>query len=155
LTTNKSGAQSFTGTYFEAALDAARQCSWPHHSYDGDLVPRFTTQVRQMANSALLLGIQPGLHERLREQTAQFFSIGGQRLYDSAAVIEAQPGYHGLGKAICHVLDALEQNTFLFERLTEAGSGVCLWPCAHLWDPQLNILRRTRFHRIGTRAPPD
>jgi hypothetical protein len=155
LTTSKRGAQSFTGTYFGAALDAARQYSWPHQSFDGDLTPRFTTQVRQMVNCALLLGIQPGLHERVREQTAQIFSIGGQRLYDSQAIIEAQPGYHGLGKAICNVLDALEPNTFLYERLTEAGSGICLWPFAHLWDPHLNILRRTRFHRIGTRSPPD
>ncbi len=117
-------------------------------------MPRFTTQVRQMANCALLLGIQPGLHERVREKTAQIFSIGGQLLYDCAAVIEVQPGYHGLGKAICHVLDALEKTTFLFERLTDAGSSVCLWPCAHLWDPHLKILRRSRFHRVGTRAPP-
>lgn len=154
MTTDQEGAHPFTGTYFEGALDAAGGYSWPHQSLDGDLSSRFVTQVRQMANCALLLGIQPGLHERLREQIAEVLSVGGQRLYDSATLIEAQPGYRGMGKAICNVLDALEHTSSVFQRLTEAGSCLCLWPTAHLWDPQLKILRQLRFHRTGTRAPP-
>lgn len=107
-----------------------------------------------MANGALLLGIEPGLHENLREQIAEILSVGGQRLYDSAMIIEARSGYHDLGKAICNVLDALEQTPFIFQRLAAAGSCLCLWPVAHLWDPQLKRLRQSRFQRIGIRASP-
>jgi hypothetical protein len=154
LAANTRGAQSFADTCFDAALDAAQQRAWPHESIEGNLMPRFPAQMRHLTHCSLLLGIQPGLHRQLREEIAQILCVGGQRLYDSATRIETQPGYFGLGKAICSVLDALEPTTSLFERLAEAGAGICLWPTPQLWDPQLKTLRRSQFHRIRTRSPP-
>jgi hypothetical protein len=154
LVSTGSGAQSFVGTYFDAALDAAQQRAWPHESIEGNLMPRFASQIRHLTHCSLLLGIQPALHGQLREEIAQILSIGGQRLHDSAARIEIQPGYFGLGQAICSVLDALAPTTALFERLAEAGASICLWPSPQLWDPQRKILRRSRFHRIRTRSSP-
>lgn len=154
LVSTTNGAQRFVGTYFDAALDAAQQRAWPHESIEGSLMPRFPSQVRHLTHSALLLGIQPGLHGNLRDEIAQILLVGGQRLHDSAARIERQPGYFGLGQAICGVLDALVPTTSLFERLAEAGAAICLWPTPHLWDPHRKILRKSRFHCIRTRSSP-
>ena len=60
----ENGGERFRGTYFEAALDAAAKHAWPAEGIDGHRQQRFTTQVRQLHQSALLLGIAPSLHER-------------------------------------------------------------------------------------------
>ncbi len=154
LVSTTCGAECFMGTYFDAALDAAKQRAWPHECIDGNLMPRFPSQIRHLTNSALLLGVQPGLHGKLRDEIAQILSVGGQRLHDGAARIEHQPGYFGLGQAICGVLDAILPATSLFERLAEAGAAICLWPTPQLWDPHHKILRKSIFHRIRTRSSP-
>lgn len=154
LVTGNSGAKRFTGTFFNAALDAAEQCAWPQEGFDGSQKPRFPTQVRHLNRASLLLGIEPQLDDSLRELTAQILSVPGQLLYRSATLIEDQPGYQNQGKAICNVLDALPQTTSLFERLAEAGSGVSLWPLLTLWDMQLKRLRPSPFQCIRTRASP-
>ena len=62
LITEKSGAQLFRGTYFDAALDAAVGHFWPCESTTGSLSARYCTQKRHLSRALLLLGIQPGLH---------------------------------------------------------------------------------------------
>jgi len=154
LITTKSGAQLFTGTYFDAALDAAAGHFWPSESTSGSLSARYCTQKRHLSRALLLLGIQPGLHGRLREEAAQILAVAGQLLHDSAALIQAHPSYHHQGKAICHVLNALEPSASLFERLADVGAGVCLWPALQLWDPRRKILRLSPYRPIRTRASP-
>ena len=154
LITEKSGAQLFRGTYFDAALDAAVGHFWPCESTTGSLSARYCTQKRHLSRALLLLGIQPGLHERLREEASQILALPGQLLHDSAALIQAHPNYKNQGKAICHVLNALEPSTSLFERLADAGASVCLWPALELWDPQRKILRLSPYRSIRTRASP-
>ena len=154
LITEKSGAQLFRGTYFDAALDAAVGHFWPCESTTGSLSARYCTQKRHLSRTLLLFGIQPGLHERLREETSQILVLPGQLLHDSAALLQAHPNYQNQGKAICHVLNALEPSTSLFERLADVGAGVCLWPALQLWDPQRKILRLSPYRSIRTRASP-
>jgi hypothetical protein len=154
LTTATSGAPLFTGTYFDAALDAAAGRFWPRESTSDSLSARYGTQKRHLSRALLLLGIQPGLHARLREEAAQILAVPGQLLHDSAALIQAHPNYHNQGKAICHVLDVLKPSASLFERLADAGAGVCLWPALQLWDPRQKILRLSPFRPIRTRASP-
>jgi hypothetical protein len=144
----------FAGTYFDAALDAARHCAWPHEAYDDSLQSRFPTQVRHLKRAALLLGTEPGLDAHLREQTAQILAVPGQLLHDNSALIKKQPGYQNRGTAICNVLDCLAQTTSVFERLVEAGAGLFLWPPPELWDIQMKTLRPSRFRCIRTRASP-
>ncbi len=154
LITEKSGAQLFTGTYFDAALDAAVGHFWPCESTTGSLSARYCTQKRHLSRALLLLGIQPGLHQRLREETAHILAMPGQLLHDSAALIQTHPNYQNQGKAICHVLNALEPSTSLFERLADVGAGVCLWPALELWDSQRKIFRLSPYRSIRTRASP-
>jgi hypothetical protein len=144
------GANRFEETYFEAALDAVNQCAWPHQSSAGSLEPRFTTQTRHLQRSSLLLGIYPSFHQRLREETAQILDVPGQLLHDGAALIKKQTGYHGLGKACCHILESIPASNWLFESLAEAGANVCLWPSPYIWDQRQRRLRRTMFRGIGT-----
>lgn len=146
--------ERFRGTYFDAALDAADQCAWPAEGTDGHQQQRFPTQVRHLHQCALLLGIAPSLHEHLREETAQILDAPGQRLYDSAALIKMSPGYQRMGQAICDILDSLPENTSVFERLIEAGAGLCFWPSPLLWDERLKILRPTPYQAIRTRGSP-
>jgi hypothetical protein len=152
LITEKSGTQLFRGTYFDAALDAAVGHFWPCESATGSLSARYCTQKRHLSRALLLLGIQPGLHERLREETAQILAVPGQLLLDSA--IQAHANYQNQGQAICHVLNALEPSSSLFECLADAGAGICLWPALELWDPQRKIFRLSPYRSIRTRASP-
>jgi hypothetical protein len=154
LIIEKSGAQLFRGTYFDAALDASVGHFWPCESTTGSLSARYCTQKRHLSRALLLLGIQPGLHWRLREETAQILAVSGQLLHDSVTRIQAHPSYQNQGQAICHVLNALEPSTSLFERLAEVGAGVCLWPALELWDPQRKIFRLSPYRSIRTRASP-
>lgn len=154
LITKKSGAQRFKETYFDAALDAANHCFWPCESTLNSLAPRYSTQKRHLSRAGLLLGIQPGLHPRLREEVAQMLAVPGQRLHDSAAFMAAHPDCQSQGKAICMVLDSLQPSPFLFDRLADAGCGVCLWPPLNRWDPQGKIFRLSPYRCIRTRASP-
>ncbi|MCP4600792.1 MAG: hypothetical protein GY847_09715 [Proteobacteria bacterium] len=137
LIMEKSGVERFEGTLFDAAMDAARGHVWPNVSMEGSLTPRLGAQNRHLSRIALMLGIQPGLHERLREDSARVLELSGQLLLDSAALIKERPDARSQGKAICCILNVIENSTSLFERLAEAGSNVCLWPPPKRWNPRL------------------
>lgn len=154
LITEKRGAQRFRGTYFDAALDAANHCLWPCESTFNSLTPRFSTQKRHLTCAGLLLGIQAGLHQRLREEMAQILAVPAQRLHDSAALMAAHPDCQSQGQAICKVLDSLQSSSLVFDRLTDAGAQVCIWPPLNRWDPQLNIFRLSAYRSMRTRASP-
>jgi hypothetical protein len=148
------GVQRFRGTYFDAALDAANHCFWPCESTFNSLTPRFSTQKRHLSRAGLLLGIQAGLHQRLREEMAQILAVPAQRLHDSAALMAAHPDCQSQGQAICMVLDSLQSSSCAFDRLADAGAQVCLWPPLNRWDPQLKIFRLSAYRSMRTRASP-
>ena len=72
----------FSGTVFEAAIDAAAGIQWQIESNDGLLKPRFSTQLRHIQRAAILLGIAPDTKPYLREEIAQILSVPGQILKD-------------------------------------------------------------------------
>jgi len=152
--TGQSGAKRFAGTFFDAALDAADNHAWPHASYDGDLHPRFRTQLRHLDRAALLLGIKPDIDVYLREETSNILSVPGQVLHDSAGLVQEQSGYRMLGIAICNVLEMIPETASIFERVAEAGAVASLWPTADYWDCQHHRLKTSPFRRVRTRASP-
>jgi hypothetical protein len=154
LITENRGAQRFTGTYFDAALDAANHCFWPCESTFNSLTPRFSTQKRHLSRAGLLLGIQAGLHQRLREEMAQILAVPAQRLHDSAALMAAHPDCQSQGQAICMVLDSLQSSSSVFDRLADAAAEVCLWAPLNRWDPQKKIFRLSAYRSMRTRASP-
>ncbi len=141
LMVEKKGVERFEGTFFDAALDAARGHAWPCASEEGSLTSRLSTQNRHLSSIALMLGIQPGLHKGLREDIARVLALPGQLLHDSTANIRDFTDAQSKGRAICCILNAIEESTLIFERLAEAGAKVCLWPPPMRWDARLKIFR--------------
>jgi hypothetical protein len=139
-----SGSPFFADTCFEAAIDAAHSIFWPYESLAGSLAPRRITQKRHLDRAALILGVAPGLSERVREELATILSISGQLLHDGAALIKRCPGVQILGKTIHRILNAIEKSPSIFERLAEAGAKVRLWPPPRQWDSRLHIFRSSR-----------
>jgi hypothetical protein len=154
LITEKRDAQRFRGTYFDAALDAANHCFWPCESTLNSLTARFCTQKRHLSRAGLLLGIQAGLHQRLREEMAQILAVPAQRLHDSAALMAAHPDCQNQGQAICMVLDSLQSSSCVFDRLADAGAQVCLWAPFNRWDSKLKTFRLSAYRSMRTRASP-
>ncbi len=130
----------FEGTYFEAAIDAANFDFWPE-SHAGNTMPRRITQKRHLDRAALILGVDPGLPERVREELSQILSLSGQLLRDIAGFIKKRPSAQNKGKSICRILSVIDRSPSIFERLAEAGAKVCLWPKPKRWDPSLNVFR--------------
>jgi hypothetical protein len=148
------GAKGFTGTYFDAALDAADNHAWPHASYDRNLHPRFRTQLRHLDRAARLLGIKPDIEEHLREETSKILSVPGQVLLDCTNLVQEQSGYQTLGTAICNVLEMIPETACVFGRVAEAGTVASLWPSADFWDFKHHRLKASPFRRVRTRASP-
>jgi hypothetical protein len=144
----------FSGTYFDAAIDAHNGRSWHLPSMPGSLDSRFQTQQRQMDRAALLLAIDGTSDQSQREQTAHILSIPGQILHDSAAVIANQCVYSVMGDGICSVLDAIAQNNSIFLRLAQAGAVAGIWPAPLQWDRHTHSYRSMTFPQPGTRASP-
>jgi len=140
----KHDLERFEGTLFDAAMDAARGHHWPSESMENSLTPRRTTQNRHLSRTALMLGVQPGLHERLREEISGILALPGQPYYDCTAIVNEHPDARHQSKAICNLLEQLENSPSIFDRLAEVGAKVCLWPPPKRWDP-----RHKRF-----RSPP-
>jgi hypothetical protein len=151
----KGGTKRFAGTCFDAALDAADNHPWPHASYDGNLHPRFRTQLRQLDRLTLLLAIKPDPPAAdLREEISTILSVPGQVLHDSADLVLEQSGFRTLGTAICSVLETIPETSTLFERIAEAGAVARLWPAPYFWDYQHQMLKTSPFRRVRTRASP-
>ena len=134
--TKKHGPERFEGTLFEAALDAARGRYWLRESEENSLTPRRVTQHRHLSRTALMLGVQPGLHERLREEISGILGLPGQVYYDNRMIVNERPDARRLGKAIRNLLNELEDSPSIFDRLAEVGANVCLWPPPNRWDPR-------------------
>ncbi len=153
-TTEKSGPLRFEGTYFDAALDAAKLDLWPYQSLEGSAVSRRITQKRHLDRAALILGVHPELDERVREELAQILSLPGQQLLDCANTIRENCDDHCRGKAICKILSLIEESSGAFNRLADAGAAVCLWAWPERWNPTLKIFRSSPYRRNRTRGAP-
>ncbi len=150
----KDDEHRFSGTYFQAALDAGKKTAWPIEGYEGNQQPRFRTQNRHLDRATLLLGIKPNFDEHLREETAEILSVSNQLLRDCESIIKEEPGYKAMGTAIYNVLNEIPDSNTIFERIAEAGAVAGLWPSPYYWDCRQNILKPSQFRQIRTRASP-
>ena len=107
-----------------------------------------------MDRAALLLGIDPSIDERCREQIAHILSIPGQIIHDGAHLIEHQHAYAIMGDVICSVLDEILPTPTIFDRLAQAGAIAGIWPQPFQWDPNTHTYRPPSFLPVGTRASP-
>lgn len=143
----------FTGTYFDAALDLNKGIVWPKESILNSLYSRYLTQTRHIKRAGLFLGVDAELDEKSREIISQILNVPGQLIFESASL--SSDGYSTQSKAICNILSAVTEQTYLFERLSAAGQFIDLWPELSFWDVKCHRLRQPSFHQFRTRAAPD
>lgn len=150
------GADRFSCTYFDAALDAAGSNAWRHDYQDlSPTVPPFVTQSLHLKKHCTWFGINPDSDAAQREAVIQLLNVPGQVLNDHMLRISEYPGYQNRGKAICSILEILHSGPSLFERLGALGSNVGFWPPLYLWDTQHSCLRKSQFQADRTRSSPD
>ena len=89
---------------------------------------------------------------KVSEEIAQILGVQGQLLSDSSRKIDLPVcGYQCCGSAICDILQHIPTET-MFERLTETGAGIGLWPAPFFLNN--NLLQPSSFRRVRTRASP-
>lgn len=145
----------FSGTIFDAALDAEAGLAWCQESSINSLTPRFTTQTRHLERAVQLFGIGSGNNAPQREEVAQIMMIPGQLLHDSTAALNDVSGIKAKGTAISTILNQIPVTATLFERLSEIGAGAGLWPTPLFCDPTRRSLHPTPFRAIRTRGSPN
>ena len=152
----QSDCNSFTGTIFDAALDAMGGLVWDRESSTGSQTPRFITQCRHIERIAQLLGIGPEQNVIQREETSQILTVPGQLLHDCASKFNHTPNIPTViykGTIISNILEEIPITATIFERLAEIGAGAGLWPAPFFCNPTKNI-QRSPFSSIRTRGSP-
>ena len=148
-------ALAFSGTIFDAALDAARGRIWQRGHLPGGTDRWWSTQGRWIERALLLLGLDPTQSVALRHDVAELLAIDTLMLHELAGHLGKQVGYRRRGQAICQVLAALPLvSAFLAERLENCGQLSGLWGMPLRWDPHARALRSQPFRLVDTRAPP-
>ncbi len=153
---DQSDCNSFTGTIFDAALDAKGGIVWDRESVTGSHTPRFITQGRHIERIAQLLGIGSGQDFVQREETAQILMVPGQLLHDCATKFNDTPNIPIViykGTIISNIIEEIPISATIFERLAEIGAGAELWPAPFFCNPAKNV-QRSPFSSIRTRGSP-
>jgi len=146
-------AEGHAATLFAAAQDAAQGKAW-FREHVGSTARWWGTQLRRITLAAHLLALAPSVPVRQREHVADVLSLDGLLLSEQAQCFRAARGYQQRGAAVCSVLDAVPQSTFLPERLIACGTLADLWGRAYRWLPQSTTLCRHPFRAAGTEPLP-
>lgn len=145
----------FSGTLFDAPLDAAAGNVWWQESTEHSLLPRSTTQNRHLGRIARLFGIGAGGEARQREEVSQILMVPGQLLHDCSASLSDASAIKIKGRIIKRILDQIPFFATIFERLAEVGAGAGLWPPPLFCSPRDHGLHPTPFQPVRTRGAPD
>lgn len=144
----------FSGTIFDAALDAAAGHPWPRATGRPPTSDRWwDTQRRQLALATAMVGVAPHTEDRHREVMARTLAVDTLVLRDAARSQAETPGYRSRGRAVVLVLRALARRTSRFVRLLWCGHLIGRWGRALLWDPLRRVLERPTFPSLGTGPP--
>jgi hypothetical protein len=145
----------FSGTCFEAALDAAEGRAWPRRFEVGGSVLRWETQRRTLVRQTTWLGVGAETTDARREAVSAALGVPLILLLDAGRMIAARPGYRSRGLAICAVLRALRARDRLDERLAGAAHAAGFVGLPLRFDSRARALRAPpSFRSPGTRAPP-
>jgi len=144
---------AWSGTVFQAAVDAAFGRAWPRDGEGGPGAPSWRTQRRHLARGARLLGVEPDLDETTRGQVARELGVVLLALRAGADRLRVRPGYRALGEAQLGVLLKLPASPATPRRLLVTGHLTRLWGPPHAWEPGLRALRRLPFRPFPTGPP--
>lgn len=134
----------FTGTLFEAALDAAVGFSWPRE-HQGMSGRWWSTQLRHLALATYIVGVASDLSVRERDEIADVLRVDALTLREQADRLLCGDGYQARGRAVCTVLDVIPEGRFLADRLLETGYATKRWGAPHRWSEDIRALRRRPF----------
>lgn len=155
LTLGGNDSDRFVGTYFDAALDAAKPFAWWHPYQEEKLsTSSFVTQTRHLKRICAWLGVDPDSDQQQCEAAIRLLDVPGQLLHDSAQIINEHTGYQNRGVAICNVLDFITPRSSLFERFAALGANIGLWPPLEIWDSSNHCFRPSLFQALELRPPP-
>jgi hypothetical protein len=158
------GLKSFSETFFGAALDAARGIAWPREAPGGSS-RWWGKQGRHLLIALLISGAAPDLSAALRVRMASALQVENLLLLDSAARVNARPGYQSRGRAVRDVLERLVSDgaagtgnaasgvSSLLRRIYTSGYLAGVWGEPREWDSRINRLRRWAFQPSGTGPP--
>lgn len=156
LTIDGDGSDQFVGTYFDAALDAAKPFAWWHqYQEEKKSTLSFITQTRHLKRICTWLGIDPCNDQEQCEAVIRLLDVPGQLLHDSARTIYENAGFRNRGVAICNILNAIALRSSLFERLAVLGKEIGLWPSLSIWDCSNLCFRLSPFQAKEDRLSPD
>lgn len=144
----------FSGTLFDAPLDAAAGNVWQQESTENSLTPRLTTQNRHLERIARLFGIGEESAPRQQEEVSQILMVSGQLLHDSTVLLKNGCGTIKRGTIISRILDQIPVYMTIFERLVEVGAAAGLWTTPLFCSPRHLTLHKTPFHPVRTRGSP-
>ena len=155
LLVEQTNQHRFSGTLFDAPLDAAAGNIWCQESTEDSLTPRLTTQNRHLGRIARLFGIGADSEPQQREEVAQILMLPGQLLHDCSAALPAATAIKIKGTIISRILDSIPFFATIFARLVELGAGAGLWPPPLFCNRRDHMLHQTPFHPVRTRGAPD
>ena len=143
--------EAFSGTAFDAAIDAAAGRAWPRESTGAE---GWSTQRRRVQRLARCLGTAPKLQAPQRQRIADVLVVALLIMMEQLRLVVAQPGYRSRGAAICAVLASLPRTPSTPDRLLAAGHIAGLWGQPLRWDGDHCALRPVPYRPGGTRGPP-
>lgn len=145
----------FSGTLFDAALDAAEGVAWARES--GDSLPErwWSTQGRHLKLLAQILGIASGFDDRTQEAVARILNI------EMIVLCELRPkpndvprGYRAYGKAIGSILAGLRGAASAAITLLRSGHWIGCWGEPLHWDSKRRLYDRGAFPVSRTLPSP-
>jgi hypothetical protein len=123
-------APDWSGTVFEAALDAAAGKAWPREDPS-----RWRTQRRWLLRCAAIVGLAVAASQSHVERVSRQLGTPTLTLVEAGARWSVAGGYQSRGAAIESVLDGLPSSEQLGERVLAAGAIGGLWGRPSRWDP--------------------
>ena len=152
------GAERFSGTIFDAALDADKQLFWPFDDGNFHVKQSVMTQANHLNLSKELLGIQQGLSDEQRFTISHIIMVSLTYLLDAANRTKGKVDFQTQGKVIREILEKIPPfYSSSFERIVAVGTYLGRWAHLHVWDPvhqHLNPSKVALFYALGTRASP-
>jgi hypothetical protein len=151
-------ARTFSGTVFDAAIDAAQGLAWQREAQlepPEDGINRWwRTQHRHLTLATRLLGVAPELARAEQLEVAAVLGVPALLLSELARGLEGSGGYAAQGQAVVEVLACLARGRSLADRIVRSGHIVGLWREPFCWDRRRGGWLRTPFRAPGTRDPP-
>ena len=146
--------EPFRQTIFDAVADAANDKIWSHSCHAGPENQRFSTQLRQVIRSVIMLGLSPEQVPQ-RSVVTEILNVPGQLLHENAGIILDQKStIRDAGQAVCNILEKLsaqaQAGINVFLQLAICGHLAGLWPPLHWWCPKAGKLLAVDKHNLNT-----